>query len=127
MFPKMGKTFPDTASRALPEQHYAEAIAAALTNELGESRRAIKTVMRWTGANERTVKNWFAGTSGPSGQHLIAVVRHSDAVFEAVMALAGRNEVAAAKRLVDARETLVAILEIIVDLTASDAPISGPG
>ena len=68
--------------------------------------------------SERTVKNWFAGTSGPSGEHFVAIVRHSDAVCEAVMLLAGRNEVAAAKRLVDARDTLVAMLEIIVDMTA---------
>jgi hypothetical protein len=74
--------------------------------------------MRWTGASERTVKNWFAGTSGPNGQHLIAIIRHSDAVFESVMFLAGRNEAAAAKKLADARDTLVAMLEIIVDLTA---------
>jgi hypothetical protein len=82
--------------------------------------------MRWTGASERTVKNWFAGTSGPSGQHLVAVMRHSDAALESVMILAGRKEVAAAKRLVDARETLIAMLEIIVDLTAADASLSDP-
>ena len=118
MFPKKGKTFPDVDNASLPEKRYAVAIAAALSGELSDSHRAIKTVMRWAGASERTVKNWFAGTSGPSGEHLIAVVHHSDAVLTSVMLMAGRNDIAAAKKLVDARDTLVAMLEIIVDLTA---------
>ena len=118
MFPKMGKTFPDEDSRENGELRYAPAVAAALSGELGDTHRAIKTVMQWTGASERTVKNWFAGTSGPSGEHLIAIVRHSDAVFASVMLLAGRNQAAAAKKLVDARDTLAAMLEVIVDLTA---------
>jgi hypothetical protein len=96
MFPKKGKTFPDVDSQTHPEQRYAAVIAAALMSELGDTHRAIKTVMRWTGTSERTVKNWFAGTSGPSGEHLIAIVRQSDAVFDSVMLLAGRNEIAAA-------------------------------
>jgi hypothetical protein len=53
-------------------------------------------------------------------------MRHSDAALESVMILAGLKEVAAAKRLVDARETLIAMLEIIVDLTAADASLSDP-
>jgi hypothetical protein len=47
--------------------------------------------MRWTGASERTVKYWFAGERGPSGDHLIALARHSDAVLYVVLALAGRH------------------------------------
>ena len=90
----------------------------ALRDELGDSHRAIKTVMRWTGASERTVKNWISGASGPSGKHLIEIVRNSESVFATVMLLAGREQVVAAKKLVDARDTLAAMLEIIVGLTA---------
>jgi hypothetical protein len=119
MFPKKGKTFPDAASHTTPPQErYAAVIAAALSGQLGDTHRAIKTVMRWTGSSERTVKNWFAGTSGPSGEHLIEMLRHSDAVFVSIMLLAGRKEIAAAKRLVEARDTLVAMLEMILDMTA---------
>ena len=83
--------------------------------------------MRWTGASERTVKNWFAGTSGPSGEHLVAIVRHSDAASRLSCSWRGRNQVVAAKKLVDARDTLAAMLEIIVDLTAtSDVPPTAP-
>jgi hypothetical protein len=37
-----------------------QAIAAALVQELGTTHhQAAKTAMRWTGAHERTVKNWL--------------------------------------------------------------------
>ena len=121
MLPKTGKTFPDVDSRLSAEQSYAAAIATALTGELGDTHRAVKTVMRWTGASERTVKNWFAGACGPSGDHLVAIIRHSDTAFEAVMLRAGRHEVAAAKRLVEARDTLATMLEIIVGMTPPQA------
>lgn len=35
-------------------------IAAALRRELGGSHQAIKASMNWTGASERTAKNWLA-------------------------------------------------------------------
>jgi len=47
--------------------------------------------MRWAGASERTVKYWFSGERGPSGDHLIALARHSDAVLYVVLALAGSH------------------------------------
>lgn len=71
---------------------YRSAIAAALRDELGSTHRAIKTAMRWTGASERTVKYWIAGERGPSGEHLIALARHSDMVFHMVLMLADRYD-----------------------------------
>jgi len=117
MFPKTGRCFPAGDCKENHELRYATAITAALRDELGDTHRAIKTVMQWTGASERTVKNWFSGSSGPSGENLIAVVRHSDAVFTMFMLLAGRDQTIAAKKLIDARDTLVTMLEILVDLT----------
>ena len=61
------------------------------TGSLLSGNQQIKMAMRWTGASERTVKYWFAGERGPSGDHLIALVRHSDAVLYVVLALAGRH------------------------------------
>lgn len=69
---------------------YRAAIALALHAELGSTHRAIKTAMRWTGASERTVKYWFAGERGPSGEHLILLARHSDAIVLVLLALAER-------------------------------------
>ena len=36
------------------------------------------------------MKHWFAGERGPSGDHLVSLARHSDAVLIALLALAGR-------------------------------------
>ena len=118
MFSKKGKVFPNRDGRSHPEIDYATAIAAALRDDLGGTHRATKTVMRWTGASERTVKNWFAASSGPRGEHLVALIRHSDAVFEALLLLAGRDQAVAAKKLIDARDALAKMLEIIADLTS---------
>ncbi len=85
--PKMG-TFVHLVAEPID---YRAAMAMALHEELGDTHRAIKMAMRWTGASERTVKYWFAGERGPSGDHLIALVRHSDAVLYVVLALAGRH------------------------------------
>jgi hypothetical protein len=112
MFPKKGKVFPGDAGRHT-KVDYAVAIATALRNELGETHQAIKAVMKWTGANERTVKNWFAGSNGPNGQHLAALARHSDAVFEAFLILASRRQALVTKRLVAARDALVDVHRLI--------------
>ena len=74
MLPKKGIVFPNGENLGA----YPVAVAYALRNQLGTTHQAAKTVMRWTGAGERTVKNWFAGISGPSGQHLVALIRHSE-------------------------------------------------
>ena len=71
---------------------YRAAIASALRDELGLTHRAVKTAMRWTGASERAVKYWIAGERGPSGEHLIALARHSDIVFHMVLLLADRHD-----------------------------------
>jgi hypothetical protein len=82
------------------------AIAYALQNQLGTTHQAVKIVMRWTGAGERTVKNWLAGVSGPSGQHLVDLIRHSDDVLEVLLILAERQQIVAAQKLVDVRNKL---------------------
>ena len=86
--PKTGTNVPREADVA----DYRSAIAAALRDELGLTHRAIKTLMRWTGASERAVKYWLAGERGPSGVHLIALARHSDIVFHMVLMLANRQD-----------------------------------
>jgi hypothetical protein len=95
--PKMGKELP--IPRRLKSSAYAGQIAKALRTELGGSNRAIKTLMRWTQASERTAKCWLAGASGPSGEHLVALIRNSDAVLETVLELAQRRPRLERKRL----------------------------
>jgi|SRR5258707_13537679 hypothetical protein len=92
---------------------YAAAVAHALQRQLGGTHQAVKTVMRWTGASERTVKNWFAGISGPSGQHLLSLAHHSDEVLAAFLTLAGRQKTAAAIKLLDLRNRIAEVLKEI--------------
>jgi hypothetical protein len=48
----------------------------------------------------------------------VALIHHSDRAFEALMRLAGRDQAVAAKKLIDARDAVVKMLELIGDLTA---------
>lgn len=84
--PKMGTT----VHLAADQTRYRRAIADALSRELGPTHQAIKTAMRWTGASERTVKYWLSGERGPSGEHLILLAQHSDAVLVTLLTMAGR-------------------------------------
>lgn len=102
---------------------YAAALAAALRSELGGMRAAAKTLMRWTGAGERTAKAWLAGISGPSGDHLISLLRHSDAAFAAVLRISGRHTISGRDDLVVARRYLVDALAALDKATgSSDGP-----
>lgn len=108
MFPKKGKIFPDSSKEGRTGLSYSIAIGRALRAELGGSHRSVKTIMSWTAANERTVKNWLSGTSGPRGEHLIDIVRHSDAAFFTFLQLSGREQAKIAVSLTDARCKLAA-------------------
>jgi hypothetical protein len=116
MLPKKGKVLPHATGRDGSEVDYPAAIAAALRRELGTSHQAIKSAMRWTGASERTVKNWLAGTSGPNGEHLIALARYSDGVLEVFLQEARRKPYVVAMQMIRAREKLVVVLNSIQDL-----------
>jgi hypothetical protein len=113
MFPKTGKKFPADAN--LPTRTYAALIAENLRTELGNSHKAHKTLMRWTGANERTAKNWLSGSNGPSGEHLLKLMRNSDRVFECVLQLSGRPAVLSNQRLVDVRNSLQATADLLTE------------
>ena len=112
MLLKKGKLFPGTGQGGT-KADYATMIAAALREDLGPSHQGIKTAMRWTGAGERTVKNWFAGANGPSGEHLIALVRHSDAILAVFLAMAGRPNVIVDSKLADIRDRLAETVAFI--------------
>lgn len=98
MFPKRGNQVQGDRRQTSPDQ-MASAIGEALRRELGSSHQATKTVMRWTGASDRSAKNWIGGTRVPSGEHLILLARHSDAVMTAVMILARRDHLIVGPRL----------------------------
>lgn len=103
-FPKEGKFFPTEPDygedgRHAEEQRFAAEIAAALRRSVGHQGAGAKIVASWTGANVKTVKNWLAGRYGPSGEHLVSLVRHSDEVLETFLAAAGRQDLMVAAKL----------------------------
>ena len=118
MFPKAGKKFPrDVGS---PAANYASLIAEMLRTELGNSHQAHKTLMRWTGANERTAKNWLSGSNGPSGEHLLQLMRNSDQVFECVLRLSHRPAVLSNERLAKVRNSLQATADLLSEVIEFD-------
>lgn len=127
-FPKKGNSFPrrgrggrppgDGASSGAAE--FSAAIAAALRRELGSTNAAIKTAATWTNTNDRTVKNWFAGRSTPSGLHLVALARHSDEVLYLVLMTADRRGLLTASRLSAARDKLRELLTLLEMLADDD-------
>jgi hypothetical protein len=121
MLPKKGKRFPNRDGKGSVGLSYPRAIAAALRGELGETHQAIKIVMRWTGAGERSAKNWLGGTRGPTGEHLLSLVRNSDAVLNAVLRLSGREAVLPQTSLREQRSVHVKIIENI-DALLSPGP-----
>jgi hypothetical protein len=125
MLPKMGKVLPGSSGKGNFGLDYAGVIATALRSELGDTHRAIKIVMRWTGASERTVKNWLTGTSGPAGEHLVSLARYSNSVLEVFLQLAGRDTAILGLKLNDVRDK-VAELQRCLDKPVGDA-ISGVG
>lgn len=114
MFPKKGKKLHRRSSvDGGSDNPFERAIAIALRSELGASHRAVKTVMVWTGASERTVKHWFAGTHGPSGPHLIDLARHSDAVLTYFLSASDRPSLTPGIELVGVRAKLLDLVEVI--------------
>ena len=126
--PVSGKTFPRASGRVAASDGYdfAAVIAETLRDTFGGTRMSVKTVMAYTGAGERTVKNWFEGKNGPNGENLVELVRHSDEVLEALLLMAGREDILAGKLLVDGRDKLIEMLEIIDQLQTGDSAADPP-
>lgn len=93
------------------EHEFSEMIAVALRNEFGNTRQTVKTIMGWTGASERTVKNWLAATHGPSGEHLVHLAKHSDEIFELFLLMADRKPVLTTVTLMRLRSHLEQTIE----------------
>ena len=116
MFPKTGKKF-----QARSRTQYAGVIAEILREELGGSHEAHKTLMRWTGANRRSAKNWLSGSHGPSGEHLLHLMQHSDRVFECVLQLSNRRAILCDEQLSYVRNALQQTVELLSGVIEEDA------
>ena len=112
-FPKTGKLSPGEGS-------FAVMVSSVLKGALGDRPASIKLVARWTGAGERTVKNWFAGRYAPRGHHFRDIVRHCPEMLDAFLASAGRGDRVAFGKVVEAREALREALDVLERLAAKD-------
>jgi hypothetical protein len=123
--PVSGKAFPTSSGRVEKSHGYdfAAVISETLRETFGGSGRSIKTVMAYTGTGERAVKNWFDGKNAPNGENLVMLVRHSDEVLEALLLMAGREDILTAKLVVDARDRLAEVLKIIDELRADESKV----
>jgi hypothetical protein len=116
---KLDLKIPGSSSRST----FAGAMAKALRDGYGQHTSAIKTVARLTGSHERAVKNWFAAKNGPRGDHLVLLLKESDHVLAAVLALSGRKEVLGALQVTAGRELLRDMLRQLDELTSCRAQI----
>ena len=80
------------SAHILSDSEFAMHIGLALLSELGATRRATKTVMRWTGVSDRTAHKWLHGRSSPSGMHLMALAAESPSVMRVVLRLTGNAD-----------------------------------
>ncbi|MEK6255855.1 MAG: hypothetical protein N2C13_00880 [Chloroflexota bacterium] len=122
--PDSNKTFPKSSVKIETAINgtFVTEISDALHRAFGGSGKSIKTIMKYTGAGERTVKNWFEAKNGPNGKNLIKLAQHSDEVLETILMLAGRDNILAGKLLVDARDKLVEMIKIIEYLSEKCQP-----
>ena len=91
-WPEKGTKVPLSSIDNAGEHDLAGAIAAALRTELTGRRAVAKIIGRWTGASDRAIKKWLAGRAVPNGLHLVALMRHSEAVTRVVLSAAGRAD-----------------------------------
>ena len=124
-FPKKGKSFPKRGGNggsdfSLDDHAFAMKIALALKSELKDRNSRAKLVAGWTGANERTVKNWILGRYAPCGRHLVVLAQHSDQVLNAILSMAGRQDLLLARNVEDLRQKLLELAAIVGEPPAYD-------
>jgi hypothetical protein len=125
-FPKKGKSFPKrdgngSSKFSLDGHAFALKIASALKSELKDRNSRAKLVAGWTGANERTVKNWILGRYAPCGRHLVVLAQHSDHVLDAILSMADRQDLLLARRVGDLRQKVLELVAVIGESDALDS------
>jgi hypothetical protein len=95
---------------------FALEIAAALQRAAAHGGLQIKTVARWTGANERTVKNWFSGQYGPSGEHLLILARHNQEVLDTVLGIMERRDLQVVQEIAEIERRVARLLMLVREL-----------
>lgn len=110
--PKKGGKLPAQRMRQEQAQEFTKAISDALKEELGRGS-SIKTIMSWTGAGERTVKEWLAGSNAPRAFQLESLFRSSEAVYQRIMLRTGRQAIVTRHKLETVRGQLSGLAEAL--------------
>ena len=113
---KDGRNFRPHSGNSFPVVPFVAAVAEALHREYDHPQGGIGKVVVLTGANERTVRNWFEAKNGPGGDYLIALCRHSDEVLVTILTLAGRATHARVTNLEQARRKLIEARAMLLGL-----------
>ncbi|WP_375463475.1 hypothetical protein [uncultured Methylobacterium sp.] len=118
-FSKKGNSFHGGCNGRVPPDHadtFAGMVSAVLRRSVGGRPSAVKLVARWTGAGERTVKNWFAGSCAPKGDHFRELVRHCPEMLDAFLVSVDRQDHLALAKVVQAEAVLLEALAAIAKL-----------
>lgn len=108
----------------LGESVLATHIGQALRDELGGSRRATKTVMRWTDVSDTTARAWLNGQVCPSGIHLISLAANSRGVMFVMLRLTGYGDLEIGLNLREIESGLVKTLAQIRAIRGNNRPLS---
>ena len=110
-------TFPNKGNVLRPgTSSFSGMVSSVLRGSLEDKPASIKIVARWTGAGERTVKNWFAGTCSPSGDHFRDIVRNCPEMLHEFLRAADRSDCIASAHVTEARRSLRDALAILDQL-----------
>lgn len=87
MLPKKGSKLPKWPGFLGDREVLAITVADLLKKEHGDSHRAIKELMRQTGASERTVKHWLSGQHAPEAMFFLRLIVSSPVVRAFVLGI----------------------------------------
>lgn len=103
-FSKMDQVFPSKLGR-LSETEFAEIVAHALRHDFGETPSAIKHIGKLTGANLRTIKNWYKAGNMPSSVHLLLLGKSSSTLLKFILEQLGGGDLRDAFELLNGHMT----------------------
>lgn len=90
MVPNSGSKFRNTPT-GLSDAVLANMVGTALKADLGGTRQATKTVMRWTHVSDHTARSWLNGHTSPSSLHLLELATQSENVMTVILTATGHS------------------------------------
>lgn len=104
------------APNGLSDAALADMIGAALKTDLGGTRQATKTVMRWTHVSDHTARSWLNGYTSPSSLHLLELAIQSEAVMAVILKATGHTSMELVHDLITVEKALETALAKVQEL-----------